>query len=308
VAWIKPRAIGEVDAIAIVSPASPIQESKLRAGLEALAVTGMKFQLAEHILSEDGYLAGPDEIRALDLNKAIANPFIRGLYASRGGYGCARLLNEIDFDGLVAERKLFAGFSDLTTLHLELQSRHFVSLYAPMVLSFSIPRAPWVLESFVRAFGGLNPLEVEYPPGTCLKPGVSEGRILGGCLCLVCDSIGVSDIWNESGYILLLEDVDEPPHRVDAMLTYLWNIGILQRASGVVVGEMTRTDEKADNLIGAKPWRGIVEERLEKLGCPVIIDFPFGHAPNMLTVPLGVKARLDAGTGRLTLLESVCES
>jgi muramoyltetrapeptide carboxypeptidase len=107
---------------------------------------------------------------------------------------------------------------------------------------------------------------------------------------------------------VIIEDVDENPHRIDAMLTHLLNEGSIKRAAGILIGEMTRTDERVDQGIGGRAWREIVRERFAPLGIPMIIDYPFGHAPNMMTMPLGVKARLDANAGTLEYLESPCAS
>ena len=126
-------------------------------------------------------------------------------------------------------------------------------------------------------------------------------------MCLLTDSIGTPWGLQTEGKLLVIEDVDESPHRVDAMLTHLVNSGLAEQAAGFVIGEMTRTDERADKDIGARPWREIVQDRLAPLGKPTIIDFPFGHAKNMLSLPLGVRARLDADAGRLHYVESLCQ-
>lgn len=125
-------------------------------------------------------------------------------------------------------------------------------------------------------------------------------------MCLLGDSIGTADALDAEGKILLLEDVDENPHRVDAMLTHMLNCGILQSAAGIVIGEMTNTDDIADKKIGAWPWRKIVEDRVKPLGIPTVTDFPWGHMKTMLSVPLGVMAKLDANAGTLEILESPC--
>ena len=91
------------------------------------------------------------------------------------------------------------------------------------------------------------------------------------------------------------------------MFTHLLNTGLAQRCAGMVIGEMTRTDEKKDEGIGGVPWREIVRDRIGGLGIPVMWSYPFGHMPNMLTLGLGVRARMDAEAGTLTYLESVCE-
>ena len=69
---------------------------------------------------------------------------------------------------------------------------------------------------------------------------------------------------------------------------------------------MSGTDDRVDAGIGGKPWREIVRDRLEPLGIPMIFDYPLGHAKNMLTLPMGISARLDATQGTLTYLEPLC--
>ncbi|MGE0002469.1 MAG: LD-carboxypeptidase [Fimbriimonadaceae bacterium] len=302
----KPRPLAKGDQVRVVSPASPVERAKLDRGIALLEGQGYRVTLGKHALAAEGYLAGTDEQRASDLNEAFADPDVAGIVCSRGGYGCARLFPWLDLDACAASRKLFCGFSDLTTLHLALNRRGLGTAHTPMLLTMSVDREPWVAESFLRLLAGSDPLAVASPRATTVVPGAMEGTLTGGCLCLICDSIGTEDAIDANGKILVIEDVDEAPHRVDAMLTHLLNAGIAQRAAGIVVGEMTRTDERADPTIGAAPWREIVAERLGRLGCPLVIDFPIGHAANQLSIPLGVRARLDADAGSLALTEPLC--
>ena len=140
------------------------------------------------------------------------------------------------------------------------------------------------------------------------------GDTVGGCLVPFMDSLSTPDEIELDGRILLIEDVGERPHRIDAMLTHLIRSGKIQNCAGIVMGEMTGTDELCKETPDGKPsemyrdvhWRGIVRERLEPLGLPFMTDFPFGHVSNMLTVPLGVLARMDAANGTLEILESHC--
>jgi len=136
--------------------------------------------------------------------------------------------------------------------------------------------------------------------------GQVDGVVVGGCLCLLTDSIGTPNTLDATDKILLIEDVDEAPHRVDAMLTHLLNAGIAQTAAGFLIGEMTRSDERVDQGIGGQPWKEIIRDRLAPLGKPLVTDFPLGHAKNMLTLPLGIRARLDADRGTLEYLERLC--
>jgi muramoyltetrapeptide carboxypeptidase len=302
----KPRALRSGDVIQIVSPASGVAPEKLETAMKLLEAEGYRVRLAPHALDQDFYLAGADRDRADDLMAAFQDPEVAAVLCSRGGYGCARLLPFLDLDAMAASGKMFLGFSDITTLHLALNRRGLVTFHAPMMLTLSVDRPAWVYSSFLTVLKGGNPIPESAPAATTVIGGTAEGTVTGGCLILLTDSIGTQDALEMDGRIVLIEDVDENPHRVDAMLTHLINTGQAARAAGFVVGEMTRTDERADPTIGARPWREIVTDRLAPLGRPLVIDFPFGHAPAMLTLPLGIRARLDADRGTLTYMESAC--
>jgi muramoyltetrapeptide carboxypeptidase len=302
----KPRALRPGDTISFVTPASPVAEAKLAACRELLENRGYVVRLMPHALDSDGYLAGLDETRAQDLTDAFADPSVAAIVCTRGGYGAARLFPYLDLDKLAAANKLFLGFSDVTSLHLALNQRGLPTVHAPMALTLSVPREPWVYESFFATLEGGEPIPGAAPAGQTVVGGLAEGEVTGGCLCLLTDSIGTPNSLQCQGKIVLIEDVDENPHRIDAMLTHLLNAGQIQRAAGIVIGDMTRTDERSDPSIGERPWREIVQERLGNLGIPLITDYPFGHVANMLSLPLGIRARLDADSARLYYLEALC--
>ncbi|MES1228353.1 MAG: LD-carboxypeptidase [Armatimonadota bacterium] len=303
---VRPRSLRPGSHIRIVTPASPLTPTKVERSANLLEDQGYKLSYAKHAFDHFGYLAASDEKRAADLMEAFLDPEVDAVICSRGGYGCARLFPYLDLDAIANTGKMFAGFSDITTLHTALNRRGLVTFHAPMLITLGSDREPWVIESFLKALRGEDPLNVNNPPATCLNPGVAEGQITGGCLVLLSDSIGTAEPPDFKDKIVLIEDVEELPHRVDALLTHLINANLLQQAAGIVIGEMTRTDEKRDLEAGDWTWREIVEDRVKPLSIPTMIDFPMGHAKQMLTIPLGVTARMDASAGTLTLLEPSC--
>lgn len=303
----KPRALKPGDLVRIVTPASPLTQERIQTGLDFLTEEGYRFDYGPHIFERSGYLAGDDAQRAADLMAAFDDPEVAMVYCSRGGYGCARLFPFLDLDRMAASGKLFAGFSDITTLHLALNNRGLPTLHAPMPLTLGTPREEWVYTSLRQALKGDLSTPDGTPNGETIVGGQAEGEVTGGCLCLLCDSIGTPESLETEGRILIIEDVDENPHRVDAMLTHLLNSGLAQKCAGIVIGEMTRSDERIDEGIGGIPWREIVADRLGSLGIPMIVGYSFGHMPNMLTLGLGVRARLDADQGTLTYLEGLTE-
>ncbi len=300
----KPRGLREGDTISIVAPASPITREKIQPGLDLLTQAGFKSKLGSHLFCQEHYLAGTDEERASDLQVAFDDPETQAVWCARGGYGCARLIPHLDVDRMAETGKMLIGFSDVTSIHLALLRRGMASVHGPMAISFVLDREPWVHESFRSALAGSFDRPPGAPTGHTLVPGVAEGEVVGGCLCLLTDSLATPDTLDCEGRILLIEDVDENPHRVDAMLTHLRLAGCFDSVAGVVVGEMTGTDDREDSSIGGRQWREIVADRLGSLSVPVIVNYPFGHLRQMLTLALGLRARLDAETGTLSYLES----
>ena len=301
---VKPRALKPGSHVRIVSPASPLTMEKISEGIKFLEGEGYKVSLSDHIFESSYYLAGSDEIRAADFMAAVRDPDVDCIMCSRGGYGCARLMPYLNIDEIVESGKQVCGFSDVTTLHLALNKRGLVTLHTPMMITLSVERVDWVYESFRNILKGENPFPVAHTPAETLVPGTAEGVITGGCMCLMTDSFGTDYELDCKGKIVVIEDVDEHAHRVDAMLTNLINNGQLKSAAGIVIGEMTGTDEMADEKIGVWPWREIIADRLKPLGVPAVVNYPFGHMKTMLSLPMGVAARLDANAGRLELLES----
>ena len=302
----RPKALSPGATIRLISPASPFAPDRLDRCAAWLREVGYNVEVGKNAFATGSYLAGADEGRIEDINDAFFDSAVDAVYCTRGGYGCARIMPSLDPAALAATGKFFLGFSDITTLHLALNAHGLATVYAPMALTFHRPRDAWVYESFLNVLSGKDPIPANIPRATTVVGGKAKGVMTGGCLCLLTDSLATSFALEARGKIVLIEDVDEPPHRVDAMLTHLLNAGAIQDAAGFVVGEMTRSDEHVDDSIGGADWREIVADRLRPLGRPLVLDFPFGHANNMLSLPLGIRAELDADAGTLTYLEPLC--
>lgn len=302
----KPRALKKGSHVRIVTPASPLTMEQIEDGIKFLEAQGYTVSLSDHVFERNGYLAGNDAARAADLTEAFMDATVDCVMCSRGGYGCARLMPHLDIPALAATGKMLCGFSDVTTLHLALNRAGLATVHSPMMITLSVPREDWVYASMAAGLSGGDPFVAEAPAALTLVPGKAKGQATGGCLCLMTDSFGTGYDLDCKDKIVFIEDVDELPHRVDAMLTNLVNNGQLKSAAGIVIGEMTGTDDKADEKIGKVGWRSIVEDRIVPLGVPAVVNFPFGHMRSMLTVPMGIEVELDAGSGRLTLAEAVC--
>lgn len=308
----KPCALRPGNTIGIVSPSSPIKRERLEEGVALIEARGYRVVLGEHVLATgaaNDYLAGTDAQRAADLNAMFASPEIDAIFCSGGGYGSMRMLDRLDWRTIAANPKLFVGFSDITSLHLAL-ARHanLVTVHGKMVANFA-NLEPHDAEVFWRL------LEVPEPFGTLpaapatlttLVPGTAEGELAGGCLCLLAHALGSDFAPDFSGKLVLIEDVGEAIYRADRFLIQLRNAGLLQQAAGFVIGTVSGW-EKQEADPPSSSLDALWQDIFAPLGKPCVTGFPFGHIPNPLTLPLGVRARLDADAKTLTLLEAATQ-
>lgn len=304
---LKPPAIRPGDIIGVVSPSSYKAREALQAGMEKIQRRGYRLVFGEHAFDRRGYLAGEDRDRAADLNAMFANPQVKAILCTRGGYGASRILDYLDWELIRSNPKPLIGYSDITTLHLAfLRQTEMVVFYAPMIITLSRDVSPMVIENLFDLLEKPQPLGTYHTADSniqTLVPGIVEGELTGGCLCLVSASCGTPEQIDARGKILCLEDVDEPPYAVDRMLTQLKRCGVLDEAAGFVIGEITNWEQHVNDPDETLTIEQIWQDILVPLGKPTIIGFPFGHVVNPLTLPLGVRARLDATAGTLTLLE-----
>jgi muramoyltetrapeptide carboxypeptidase len=210
------------------------------------------------------------------------------------------------------------GFSDLTALHLALwRGARLASLHGPGAAWRAGRTGPASAQSLREALMSPEPVVVKQdpvattapvsrlrpagPPGSAGLPGTATGRLLGGNLSVLAATLGTPDFPDLTGAILLIEDVDEPPYKVDRMLTQLRRAGVLGRLAGMAVGQFVRCTDRWSTDIAE-----VLDERLRDLAVPVLGGLPVGHGPDQLTVPVGVPALLDVPAATLTVSPAVC--
>lgn len=270
-------------------------------------------RLMPHAGSVHGHLAGTDAERLDDLITAFRDEEVAAIWCVRGGYGFLRLLGSFDFEIARRHPKPFVGYSDATAFLLALQARAGLpAFHGPIAAAPMVAPAP---TEFLEALTRREPLGVvaggkpaASSPGqvaegvVALAPGVAEGRLLGGNLSLVCRLLGTPFLPDLEGAILFLEDVGEPAYRVDGMLAHLALAGVLDAVSGVALGRFT--DAPRAGMIAELPLETVFRDHLAPKGIPVLSGLRFGHVPDQATLPVGMRARLDADARALTMLES----
>jgi muramoyltetrapeptide carboxypeptidase len=313
---VKPPELPENATIAVVAPSSPVQtRSEVEQAKEYFSSRGHEVVFGPNYRKVHGYLAGTDEERAADVQWALSEPGIDMVHALTGGYGVARFYRLVDWDA-VGDPRIVCGYSDITALHLAL-AKHvgWVTFYGPNFLRFTRRKDDYPLtketeEWFHRAFRP-EPLgrvfeDPENPYVLTIGGGSAEAPLVGGCLTLLASSIGTPYEFDASGCILMVEDLNTEPYLVDTALNHLLQAGKLDDIAGFVFGtdvnlkNQTIPDEPESSL----SIEQMLDELIGPLGIPAIGNVPVGHGKHMATMPLGVRARLDAGAKTLEVTEA----
>jgi muramoyltetrapeptide carboxypeptidase len=255
------------------------------------------------------YLAADDHWRLAELHRLWADEEVKALIAARGGYGCLRLINRLDWDFLRARPKWLLGFSDLTVLLNGISARTgFVTLHSPMISTLA--RADRLsYERFREVLAGeFRPCE--RPTGLeILRGGFGQGRLLGGNLTTLCHLLGTPWQPQTEGCILFLEDTAEPLYKLDRMLTHLACCGLLERLSGLILGHFDPGhDDRLEILrLNEQIWQRVLELTTAAT-YPVWGGFPVGHQQENFALPIGMEASMNSLSGILTFLPQTCAS
>lgn len=317
-AFIKPPRLQEGDQVAIIAPASAVDNpSDVTVAIDNLEKLGFVPIASANILHRWGYLAGTDEQRAEDFNWAIREKSVKGIICFQGGYGTMRMLPLLDYKAFRKNPKVVCGYSDITGLCNALTRKSGVVTF----------HGPIAQNSF-EGFEGENfrkvilepvaPLEFGTPatlsgrapePGPAtLRPGIAEGRLVGGNLSLIAGLAGTPYMPDLNQAVLFLEDVNEAPYRIDRMLTTLWLSGKLDQLAGVVFGDFRPPKPQADAQPVAPEnefsTAQVIANFAKQVECPVFTGLFTGHIRDKLTLPIGARVRLDAAARTLTLLET----
>ena len=298
---IRPKKLKQGDMVGVVAPAGPVDPEHLEAGLSVIRGMGFQPVLGRFVNDRKHFLAGEDADRADDLMVMFQNPEIKAIFCARGGYGVNRILPLLDSKIIRKNPKVVVGSSDITLLLIYLlQKCGLVAFHGPMVAgSFGCKPMKISKTQFRKVLTGVKDGGIlNASKARVLQEGTASGKLVGGCLTLLCRSLKTPyEIQTRDG-IVLIEDVNEPAYRIDGMLWQLKAAGKFRGVKGIVFGEMINCrfmDGQKGRLEDL--FRDIVPNRT----IPVLTDCPVGHGNEMWTLPLGVEATLDTDSKSLRL-------
>lgn len=280
----------------------PDRERLVRDCMGKLTALGFRVRLDDTAYAQYGYLSGTDEARAAAMNRAFADDTVAAVWCVKGGYGCIRMVDRVDWDMIARHPKAFIGYSDITTLHTVLHERcHLCTFHGPMPKTDAFDGAS--LDSLLHALTGHPDRELVNPDGTaltCLRPGTAEGMLVGGNLCLLAASTGTPYDLDTRGKLLFLEDVGEHVYNIDRYLQQLWLSGKLDGCAGLILGRFTDITKEYEDSFSLEE---VIHQVTQKLHVPVLGNLQAGHLRDKLTLCLGRRYRMDACSGSLCLID-----
>ncbi|MFJ5763823.1 LD-carboxypeptidase [Lysinibacillus sp. NPDC093210] len=307
---IRPKALTKGDTIGLISASGATPPEKLYPAIDSIEKLGFNVIVGETCRARHGYLAGSDELRAHDVNEMFRNPHVDGIFCIRGGYGATKILPRLDFDMIKENPKVFAGYSDVTALHIAFNQKcGFVTYHTPMpsteFIVQNMDQFTW--DSFIKQVMAtdnncllLNPPQ---QPMTTLVTGKATGQLVGGNLTLITASLGTPYEIDTKGKILFLEDIDESEQRVDRMLTQLKLAGKLDEAQGLLLGAWTNCGpENPKHPERSLSLNTIFEEILKPLKKPILMDLACGHCLPTMSLPLGRTITVHAETQKIKVI------
>src|SRR3984893_1303602 len=313
---IRPKALRAGDTVGLITPSSYVSDPDRLALAERTArFFGLVPKFGKNVRKRGGYLGGTVDERLDDPHAMLRDPEVKAVFAVRGGYGAAQLLDRIDYDLIRSHPKIFLGYSDITAVHLAIQKlAGLVTFHGPITLSRF---TAYTQTYFRKALFETEPIgRVTNPPDSdplrpghtlrTVRPGRARGRLIGGNLTLISTTMGTPHDVETSGRILFVEDVEEQPYSIDRMLTQLRLAGKLDAAAGVIFGECQdcRPRDFKPSYESTLSVGEVVDEILGRLRVPVLSGLTIGHTDDQLTLPLGVMAELDADKGELAIEEA----
>ncbi|MCF0059746.1 LD-carboxypeptidase [Dyadobacter sp. CY356] len=280
------------DKIGIVAPASVVRYEDLLPGI-SLFRDEWKLNVVEGktLKSSFNQFSATDEERLADLQAMLDDPSIKAIIAARGGYGCSRIIDRLDFTDFIKSPKWIVGFSDLTAILSQLYQLGYASVHAPMTKSIMQEGGETAAESLRSIlFGELPGYSVE--PNPLNRNGSAVAEIVGGNLCLLAHLIGSNTQIDTEGKILFIEDLNEYLYNLDRMMIQMKRAGKLSHLAGLIVGQFSDMKDNTNPSFGKTAYE-IIHEHVAEYDYPLTFNFPIGHVADNRAIAVGMNAYLD---------------
>jgi muramoyltetrapeptide carboxypeptidase len=295
---IQPPFLHPGDTIYITAPAKAIEESVVLEAKKTLETWGLIVRVAPHCLGRSAYFSGTDAERLADFQHGLDDPSIKAILCARGGYGCVRIVEELNWTSFQQNPKWIIGFSDVSVFHQKTHHLGIESIHGIMPLGFtegSVAAKETLKDSL---FG--TPYMLEAPYVSENITGEARGELVGGNMAILTSLLGTPLSYSFKNNILVLEDIGEHLYKIDRMLYSLMLAGAFKEIKGLVLGGFTEMED-TDVPFG-KTIKELILEQVRDLGIPIAFDLPIGHTSDNQALVLGRTAVLQVTEVKTTLL------
>jgi muramoyltetrapeptide carboxypeptidase len=295
---IQPPFLQPGDTIYITAPAKAIEESVVLEAKKTLETWGLIVRVSPHCLGRAAYFSGTDAERLADFQHGLDDPSIKAILCARGGYGCVRIVEELNWSAFQQNPKWIIGFSDVTVFHQKINQLGVESIHGIMPLGFT-EGSEAAKETLKDSLFG-TPYMLEAPYVSENITGEARGELVGGNMAIVTSLLGTPLSYSFKNNILVLEDIGEHVYKIDRMLYSLMLAGAFKEIKGLVLGGFSEMED-TDVPFG-KTIKELILDQVRDLGTPVAFDLPIGHTSDNQALVLGRTAVLQVTEVKTTLL------
>ena len=295
----RPSFLQKGDKVALVSPAGAVEREIVEAAATELHSWGLLPLIGPHAWSKDRYFAGNDDERRSDMQAALDDEEIRAVFCTRGGYGCIRIVEKIDYSLFQGSPKWVIGYSDITVFHSKLNTLGIESLHAPMPSEYGYTDKRIMEETKSILFGRIPAYET--PPSPLNREGSAKGELVGGNLSILHTIRSCVFEQKYKGNLIFIEDVGENLYAIDRMMQSMKFTGVLENIEGLIVGGCHKM--KGEDF--GKTAYEIIREAVDDYDYPVCFDFPAGHTKNNRPFLLGapIEAEIKTSGGKINYVD-----
>lgn len=285
----RPNNLEKGDLIYIVSPAKSIDPESIYFAKQLIESWGFTAECAAHTLGKHNYFSGNDTDRMSDFQLAIDHKEAKAILCARGGYGCVRIMDKLNWSNFEQSPKWLIGFSDITVMHHRAQRLSVMSMHATMPLNFQM-NSKEALETFRAALIGES-FSIQAPSYALNKMGSARGRLVGGNLSIIYSLLGTADVYDFKDSVLFIEDLSEQLYHIDRMLFALKKAGVFDEIKALLIGGMT--DLKDTNPSFGMTYEKSILEKVKEHNFPVCFNFPTGHIEDNRAMIIGALVDLE---------------
>lgn len=279
-----PEKLKKGDKVGIISPASPVEKREIEASVKFFEEYGLAVSFGKYAFTNRGYLSGTDTERLEDLLRFWADPDIKAVFCTRGGYGSLKLLRSLDFHSVMKLPKILVGYSDITALLLAMYEKaNLMTFHGPVLKDASPPRN---IKGMLKYLSAPIPVDIRISDSQIIRPGLFKGRLIGGNLTVISHMVGTGFLPDPKGCVLFLEDIKEAPYRIDRALTQLKLSGYFNGIAGILLGNFNNCGPK--DVI-----TNIFADLAGELKIPCVAGLPIGHKGKNITIAIGSECLVD---------------